>query len=387
MYTGSIKNLTSYYHYSTVPTEIMNSNKLSASAKGVLGFLLTLPKNHNIKKADLPKFFKEGYFALNNAFEELVDKRLIHKIELRDKKGHFQGFDYIVHEFPKKRSSDVKNVITHVKNRKSVKQQNPDLINQIFNEDCLITMKRMSDGYVDMVLTSPCYDGIRNYQGNSKFEFEKIAVELTRVLKIGGIIAWIVADETVRGSETGSSFKQALYFKEKCGLRLHDTMIFEKNTSTFPAKPDGLRYTSCFDYIFLFSKGKPKTVNLIADRKNKYFGIPNWGEKTYRNKYDNLVPLVPKIKVASKNEYSPRTNIWKYVISGGEKIAHQHPAIMPDALAGDLIASFTTENDLVYDCFAGSGSTLKMAKLNGRRFIGSEIVKDYCDIILERLKD
>jgi DNA modification methylase len=382
MSTGRIKNLSSYYRYSTVPTEVMNSNKLSASSKGLLAFLLSLPENHNIKKADLPNYFKEGYFALNNAFEELVDKRLIHKIELRDKKGHFRGYDYIVHEFPKKRSTNGERVLPYGRKRKSAKQKNPDLINRVFNEDCLDTLSKMPDNFIDMVLTSPPYGSLRNYKGNGKFEFEKIAVELTRVLKIGGIIAWIVADETVRGSETGSSFKQVLYFKENCGLRLHDTMIFEKNTSTYPAKHDGLRYTSYFDFIFLLSKGKPKTVNLIADRKNKYFGVPNWGQKTYRDKNDNLIS---KNKVTSKNEYSPRTNIWRYVTTGGDKIAHQHPAIFPEALARDLVISFSNENDLVYDCFCGSGTTLKAASCPNRRYIGSEINSDYIPIIEKRL--
>jgi DNA modification methylase len=385
MSTESIKNLSSYYRYSTVPTEVMNSNKLSAASKGLLAFLLSLPENHNIKKADLPNYFKEGYFALNNAFEELVDNRLIHKIELRDKKGHFRGYDYVVHEFPKKRSSEAQKVIPHVTKRKPGNHKNSDLINRVFNEDCLVTMKKMPDEFVDMIITSPPYDEhFRKYKGNNKFDFEKIAVELTRILKQGGILAWIVGDSVVRGGESGSCFRQALFFKQNCGLRLYDTLIFEKNSSTYPAKPNGIRYTQIFDYIFLLSKGKPKTVNLIADRKNKYFGVPNWGRKTYRDKDDNLVA---KKKMTSKNEYSPRTNIWRYVTSGGEKIAHQHPAIMPDALAGDLIISFSNENDLVYDCFSGSGTTLKAAKSLNRRYIGSEIVKEYCDLIQERLKN
>jgi DNA modification methylase len=385
MESNRIQSITSGYNYSTIPTKILSDNKLSASAKGIYAFMLSLPKNHTLNKKDLPTYFKEGYYALNQAFEELIKHRLVHRIEVKDKKGRFHGFQYIVHEMPKKRFGDMKKVVPNRKNRNSENQQSGDsLINHIFCEDCLDTLSKMPDNFVDLVLTSPSYDGIRQYNGNNKFEFEKIAVELTRVLKIGGIIAWIVADETVRGSETGSSFKQALYFKEKCGIRLHDTMIFEKNTSTYPAKSDGLRYTSCFDFIFLFSKGKPKTVNLIADKKNKYFGMPNRGQKTDRDKNDNLVP---RNKVTSKNEYSPRTNIWRYVTSGGDKIAHQHPAIFPDALARDLIISFTNEYDLVYDCFAGAGTTLKMAKLYDRRFCGSEVVKEYCDIILERLKD
>lgn len=200
MDTGSIKNLATDYNYSTIPVKILNDKRLSATAKGILAFLLSLPQNHNFKKADLPKYFKEGYFALNNAFEELVAKRLIHKIELRDKKGHFRGYEYQIHEFPKKRSSEALRVLPYIRKRKSANVKNTDLINRVFNEDCLATCKKIPDNFVDLVLTSPPYGGIRQYNGNNKFEFEKIAVELTRIIKDdGGVIIWVVGDETKNG--------------------------------------------------------------------------------------------------------------------------------------------------------------------------------------------
>ena len=387
MESGRIQNLRTDYNYSTVPTKILNDNKLSATAKGILAFLLSLPSNHNIHKKDLTKYFKEGYYALNKAFEELVTHRIVHKIELRDKKGHFRGYEYVVHETPKKRSSDARKVITNVKNRKSDNRDISDIINHVFNEDCLLTMRRMPDNFVDLVLTSPPYDHLRSYNGNNKFEFEKIAVELTRITKNGGVIVWIVGDGMYKGSETGTSFKQALFFKEYCGLRLHDTMIFEKNTTTYPAKPDGIRYTQCFEYMYVFSKGgKPKTVNLIADKENRWKGTTNFGQKTDRDEFDILVP-VKKFKPIP--EYSPRTNIWRYVTGNGysteDKFAHLHPAIFPEQLASDHILTWTNEGDIVYDNFAGSGTVLKMAKQLNRKYIGSEIVKEYFDLIVKRL--
>jgi DNA modification methylase len=386
MENDSIKNLSSYYNYSTIPTKILNDKKLSASAKGILAFLLSLPKNHNIKKADLPDFFKEGYFALNNAFEELVDKRLIHKIELRDKKGHFRGYDYIVHEFPKKRSTNGEKVLSYVRKRKSAKQKNPDLINKVFNEDCLVTMSKMPDNYIDLVLTSPPYDSMRQYRGNSKFEFEKIAVELTRVLKDGGALVWIIGDATINGAETGTAFRQALFFMDFCGLRLHDTMIFQKNTTTYPAKVDGRRYSQNFEFMLILSKGRPKTVHLICDKPNKWEGYTNFGIKTDRNKNDELI-VHPDIKPVPA--FSPRNNVWSYVtgkgFSGSDDIAYNHPASFPEPLATDHIKTWTDKGQIVYDPFAGSGSTLKAARTLGRNFIGSEIVKDYCDLIGERL--
>jgi len=388
MESGRIQNLRTDYNYSTVPTKILNDNKLSATSKGILAFLLSLPSNHNIHKKDLTKYFKEGYYALNKAFEELVTHRIVHKIELRDKKGHFRGYEYVVHETPKKRSSDARKVITNVKNRKSDNRDISDIINHVFNEDCLLTMSKMPDNYVDLVLTSPPYDHLRSYNGNNKFEFEKIAVELTRVLKTGGVIVWIVGDGMYKGSETGTSLKQALFFRENCGLRLHDTMIFEKNTTTYPAKPDGMRYTQCFEYMYVFSKGgKPKTVNLIIDKKNRWSGTTNFGQKTDRNENDELI-RVRKFKPIP--EYSPRTNIWRYVTGNGysteDKFAHQHPAIFPEALAEDHILTWTEEGDLVYDCFAGSGTTLKLSKKLNRKFIGSEINEEYFQLIGERLR-
>jgi len=389
MEMGRIQNLSTDYNYSTIPVKILNDSKLSATAKGILAFLLSLPQNHNINKKDLPKYFKEGYYALNKAFEELVKHRIVHKIEVRDKKGHFKGYEYVVHEFPKKRFGDQKKVLPSRNYRKSANQNSEDvLINKVFNEDCLLTMSKMPDNYVDLVLTSPPYDHIRSYNGNNKFDFERTAVGLTRIIKNNSIIVWIVSDEVKKGSETGSAFRQALFFMDYCGLRLHDTMIFEKNTTTYPAKPNGSRYTQVFEYMFVFSKGKPKTVNLIADKKNRWAGTTNFGQKTDRNENDELIP-VRKFKPIP--EFSPRTNIWRYVTGNGytteDKFAHQHPAIFPEQLVEDHILSWSNEwDDIVYDPFAGSGTTLKMAKKLNRQFIGSEIVKEYCDIIEKRMQ-
>jgi site-specific DNA-methyltransferase (adenine-specific) len=235
--------------------------------------------------------------------------------------------------------------------------------NEIFNENCLETMLRMPNNYVDMVLTSPPYDNLREYTGFT-FDFEPIAEQLFRITKENGIVVWVVGDATVKGSETGTSFKQALYFKE-CGFNLHDTMLYEKNSSTYTARPDSNRYTQIFEYMFILSKGKPK-ANLICDKKNKWAGF-----KDYSGKMKNPV-----------REYSPRTNIWKYVTSLNSS---GHPAPFPMALAEDHIRSWSNEGDLVYDPFMGSGTTaLAAIKLN-RNYIGSEISSEYCKLIEKRI--
>lgn len=245
-------------------------------------------------------------------------------------------------------------------------------MNKIHNEDCLSTMAQMPDGVIDLTVTSPPYDNLRAYDSNIGLEwnfevFKPIADELYRVTRKNGVVVWVVGDATIKGSETGSSFRQVLYFKD-IGFNLHDTMIYEKNSSSFPASAKSNRYTQIFEYMFVLSKGKPKG-NLICDKKNKWAGWVDFGKKV-------LKEPVP--------EFSPRTNIWKYVTSfNGVK----HPAPFPEKLAKDHIESWSKKGDLVYDPFMGSGTTAKMAKLSGRKFIGSEISEEYCKIAETRLSE
>lgn len=233
----------------------------------------------------------------------------------------------------------------------------------IYNEDCLETMKRMPDGHIDLTLTSPPYDNLRTYNGYS-FDFESIAKELYRVTKPDGMLVWIVGDAVINGSESGSSFKQALYFMS-LGFKLHDTMIYEKNSPAYPARADSNRYTQIFEYMFVFAKGKvPK--QLICDKPNKWAG-----HKDFSGKLKNPVP-----------DFSPRNNIWKYTTSFN---GWKHPAPFPEALAHDHIISWSKEGDLVYDPFMGSGTTAYVTKELKREWIGSEISSEYCEMINKRL--
>jgi len=251
-------------------------------------------------------------------------------------------------------------------------------INKIYNENCLDTMAKMPDGFVDLTVTSPPYDNLRTYNGYS-FDFDAVAKELYRVTKQGGVVVWVVGDATIKGSETGTSFKQALYFKE-IGFNLHDTMIYEKSTA-LPQNCD--RYYPIFEYMFVLSKGKPKTFNpitvLASNNKRK--------DKTAHRTKDNKI-VVPK---TGRNEYRRLFNVWRYAVGLGgttnDKIAFQHPAIFPEKLAEDHILSWSNEGDLVYDPFMGSGTTAKMAIINKRNWIGSEISKEYCDIAEKRINE
>lgn len=233
----------------------------------------------------------------------------------------------------------------------------------------------MPDDFLDFVITSPPYDNLRNYNGY-KFEFEKIARELKRVLTKGGVMIWIVGDKTARGSETVTSFKQALHFKE-IGLSLHDTMIYYKNN---PMPTAGKRYHQHFEYMFAISKGSPKTFNPIKE-ETKYKGLANM-----KNRGENGNLEYKKVERTNEKKVG---NVFFYSIGGGistkDKIAYKHPAIFPERLVYDQLVTWTNEYDIVYDPFIGSGTTAKVSILNNRRWLGSEISKEYVDVANQRL--
>lgn len=251
-------------------------------------------------------------------------------------------------------------------------------LNKIYNEDCLVTMDKMPDNFIDLTVTSPPYDNLREYKGYS-FDFEPIARELYRTTKKGGILVWVAGDSTINGSESGTSFKQALYFMQ-IGFKLHDTMIYQKlNYVPLTHK----RYEQSFEYMFVFCKGKIKTFNPImipckhpgkiekigSDRRQ------NFGKNHSMRVYDETDYITTKpTKIAP--------NIFSYTL-GRERTGH--PAAFPDKLAEDHIISWSNEGDLVYDPFGGSGTTPKMSKILNRNFIVSEISSEYCEIIKNRL--
>ena len=250
----------------------------------------------------------------------------------------------------------------------------------LFNMDCVECMKQIEDNTIDLTVTSPPYDDLRKYNGYS-FDFENTAKELYRITKDGGIVVWVVGDKTEKGSESGTSFKQALYFKE-IGFNLHDTMIYMSDKPPLTHN----RYEQKFEYMFVFSKGKPKTFNPIME-ECKYAGSDKKA-RTFRHTGDELQETHIKNKV---NKEKIKGNVW-YFSTGYNKstkdiIAFKHPAIFPEQLANDHIISWSNENDIVFDPFMGSGTTAKMAELNNRKWIGCELSEEYCWIIKERLEN
>ena len=250
---------------------------------------------------------------------------------------------------------------------------------RIINGDSAELLKELKPESVDLIVTSPPYDSLRSYDG-CKWDFDvfkKVADGCARVICGGGVIVWIVNDATVNGSETGTSFKQALYFKE-LGLNIHDTMIWHKDTLTFP---EINRYSPTFEYMFIFSKGKPKTVNLIRDKKNKWAGAEIHGTsrgvdgKTFRiSNEGNIV-----------QPFGVRDNVWN--MSGEKNNRTGHPAPFPVAIARDHILSWSNKGDVVLDPFCGSGSAGVACKETDREFIGIEISPKYCEIAKNRINN
>jgi len=259
--------------------------------------------------------------------------------------------------------------------------------NVFYTGDNVKLMKTMPLDCVDMVCTSPPYGAIREYKGYS-FNYKETIYQLSRVLKSGGIVVWIVGDETVDGSESGESFKQALWFM-KMGFYLHDTMIYLKDGFRFP---ETVRYHQVFEYMFVFSKDKPKTFNPIKDRRCAYAGSLA-AARNHRNKDGTLTgnSAYKKQNNKRRSDYGTRYNVWEYSTGGchssQDKIAFDHPAIFPEQLAHDHIVSWSNHGDLVLDPFVGSGTVAKMAWLSGRQFIGMDVSKEYIDgICVPRLK-
>lgn len=246
------------------------------------------------------------------------------------------------------------------------------------NKDCVEGMAQLDAESVDLTVTSPPYDNIRTYNGFN-FDYKETFNQLFRVTKKGGVCVWIVSDQTINGSESGTSFKQALYAMQ-VGFNLHDTMIWEKTACAFP---EANRYYPLFEYMFVFSKGRPKTFNPIRDRKNKWGGQNVHG--TFREADGTTRQRSTTWKDVEIKEYGARFNVWH--ISEEKNNRTGHPAVFPLQLAQDHIYSWSNKGDVVLDPFTGSGTTALAAYNLGRDFIGYEIDKEYYNKASERLNE
>lgn len=241
--------------------------------------------------------------------------------------------------------------------------------------ECAEVMAReIADGSIDLTVTSPPYDNLRTYKGFI-FDFEAIAAQLWRVTKTGGVVVWVVADATINGSETGTSFRQALHFMG-LGFNLHDTMIWSKpNFAGVGALQ--CRYAPTFEFMFIFSKGSPVTFNPIKDRRCFTAGSQKSG--TIRNADGSMKRMSNEGR--TQQEFGQRFNVWQI----NPKTTNGHPAPFPEALARDHIVSWSNPGDVVLDPMCGSGTTLKMAVLAGRRAIGIDVAAEYVELTQKRI--
>ena len=250
--------------------------------------------------------------------------------------------------------------------------------------DCLERMKEIPDGSVDLTVTSPPYDNLRTYNGNnelwSECVWKAVLADLYRVTKDGGVVVWVVGDATIKGSETGTSFKQALY-AINCGFNLHDTMIWNKGNFTAVGSLKS-RYAPVFEYMFVFSKGKLNTFNPIKDRKNKHFGVKY--HQTVRQADGTTKDGHGKGKKHIA-EYGQRHNQW-LIFPEKSSSKRCHPAQFPEQLAHDHIISWSNEGDTVLDTFMGSGTTGVACVNTNRKFIGIELDEDYFRVAKDRIK-
>lgn len=253
-------------------------------------------------------------------------------------------------------------------------------INSIIKGNCVEVMKDFDDDAVDLTVTSPPYDDLRNYKGYV-FPFECIAKELFRITKPGGVVVWVVADATIDATETGTSFKQALYFKE-IGFNLHDTMIFRKRNPI--PQIYRKRYNNEFEYMFVFSKGVVRTHNpIMIDCMHAGLELNGTTYKNYSKNEQVREKLASPVK-----DRKIKGNIWEYVVGKKQEDqeAKEHPAPFPCELVRDHINSWTNENDIVLDPMSGSGTTPRVACELNRRYIGIDISSEYCKIARNRIK-
>jgi DNA modification methylase len=251
---------------------------------------------------------------------------------------------------------------------------------QILGGDCVEEMRKLESGSVQLAVTSPPYDKLRTYGGHP-WDFEATARELYRVLCDGGVCCWNVGDSVVNGSETLTSFRQALYFVDQVGFRMHDTMFYEKSNPSNPSDAQG-RYNQVIEYVFVFSNGKPRCFNPIKDKPNVSFGEMRFGKKARRDTNGEVSDTYFSDRKPAA-EFGLRGNCWRGNTRGQEEpcCGKDHPAMMPRWLAHDLILSWSNAGDTVLDPMAGSGTTGAEAMQLARNVILIEAEASYIPVI------
>lgn len=255
-------------------------------------------------------------------------------------------------------------------------------LNEVYCGDCVKLMKLLPDSTIDLVVTSPPYDKIRDYNGSIHFDLHKTGQEIFRVLKSGGIAVMVIQDQTKNFGKSLTSFKTIIDWCDNIGFKLFETIIYRKNGS------EGVWWTKRFrvdhEYMPIFLKGKkPQYFNKEPLKiPSKHGGKVMTGSGSRKTNGETQKTVTRAI-----NFKKCRGTIWNYLMAGDKNpLKRKHPAVFPDKIPYDFIQCFCPEEGIVLDPFAGSGSTLVMAKKLRRSFIGFDIVPEYCELARERLK-
>lgn len=248
-----------------------------------------------------------------------------------------------------------------------------------------VMRKHLPDKSIDVTVTSPPYDNMRDYNGVYNFDYKSLSNELYRVTKPGGVVVWVVGDETSNFCESLSSFKQAIYFVETAGFNLLDTMVYKKKSYP-PAYPSLQRYANQFEYMFVFSKGKPKTFNELRTDKKESSISPNKSKSAFRTQDGSLISRT----IDTSKKTKALSNVWEFDVgfnkSSTDSFSHEHPATFPERLPRRHIKTWSNENDVVLDPMCGAGTTLKEAHKLGRMYIGIDIFEEYCELSKKRVE-
>lgn len=253
--------------------------------------------------------------------------------------------------------------------------KNNHLLRGFYCADCVDFMAGMKAGTIPLTITSPPYDDLRDYRGYS-FPFEDIARQLLRITSDGGVVVWVVGDK-INGGRSLTSFRQGVFFQE-IGFSMHDVMIYQKKNTPFMRSN---AYTNCYEFMFVLSKGKPAIFNPLKMKTARY-----GRERLVANKRADGVNR--KVWAELKQEKT-RNNVWQYAVGLGgttkDKIAFEHPAVFPEKLAEEHVLSWSNPGDLVFDPMCGSGTVGKVALLNSREYLGTDISREYVKIAKKRL--
>lgn len=253
-------------------------------------------------------------------------------------------------------------------------------LNQIICGDAFEIVRSWPASSVDMVVTSPPYDGIRDYKGFS-LNLSAVGQELHRILKDGGVVAMVIQDQTKNFGKSLTSFRTILDWCDRVGFKLFETVIYRKYGA------EGAWWNKRFrvdhEYIPVFLKGeRPQYFN------KEHLKIPSkHGGKTMTG---GGTRLTNGVRIATRaitiNPFKCRGTIWEYMTAGdGSRLKHQHPATFPNQLPYDFIQCFCPPDGIVLDPFVGSGTTTVAAKNLDRSYIGIDIAPAYCEIAKKRM--